>query len=111
LEKHRALSGRSRLERRTWNEKNLLIFFQLKLPSCFQAESFVTPNGQNLWWHWPSTEGLGDALLTVWTIVKVDSHEKGMLAPTINAMNVDFVGRHRLIFVAPVLNTTVGECA
>jgi hypothetical protein len=74
----------------------LLIFFELKFLSCLKAEGLVTLNSQNLWRHGPSTEGLRDALLTVWTLIQMDPHEKWMLAPAIDAMNVDFVCRHML---------------
>jgi hypothetical protein len=82
----------------------LLIFFELKFLSCFKAEGLATLNSQNLWRHGPSTEGLRDALLTVWTIVQMNPHEKRMLAPTINAMNIDFVCRHMLPLAATVLS-------
>jgi hypothetical protein len=74
----------------------LLIFFELKFLSCFKAEGLATLNSQNLWRHGPSTEELRDALLTVWAIIHMDPHEKRMLAPTINAMNIDLVCRHML---------------
>jgi hypothetical protein len=82
----------------------LLIFFELKFLSCFKAEGLVTLDSQNLWGHGPSPEGLRDALLTVWTIVQMNPHEKRMLAPTINAMNIDFVCRHMLPLAATVLS-------
>jgi len=39
---------------------------------------------------------LGKTLLAVWTIVEVDFHENGMLVATINALDEDFVCRHKL---------------
>ncbi len=39
---------------------------------------------------------LGKTLLAVWTIVEVDLHENGMLVATINALDEDFVCRHKL---------------
>jgi hypothetical protein len=75
----------------------LLIFLELKFLSCLKAKGLVTLNSQNLWRHGPSTEGLRDALLTVWTIIQMDSHEKRVLASAIDAMNVDFVCRHNCL--------------
>ena len=46
---------------------------------------------------------LGKTLLAVWTIVEVDFHENGMLVATINALDEDFVCRHKLLSITTTI--------
>jgi hypothetical protein len=46
---------------------------------------------------------LGKTLLPVWTIVEVDLHENGMLVATINALDEDFVCRHKLFSITATI--------
>jgi hypothetical protein len=56
----------------------------------------MSSNRQNLRWHGTFRKKLGNSLLTVWTIVKMNPHKKAVLARTKYAMNVDFVCWHEL---------------
>jgi hypothetical protein len=47
-------------------------------------------------WHVSLQKKLGNSLLTVWTIIKMNPHKKAVFARTQHAMNMDFVCWHEL---------------
>ena len=51
-------------------------------------------NGQKLWRHRAFRKGLGNALLVIWPMGKMNLHEKAVLAVTTGAMNVNFICWH-----------------
>ena len=54
----------------------------------------MTVNSQKLRRHKAMRKGLGNTLLVIWPMLKMNLHEKAMLAVTTGAMNVNFVFWH-----------------
>jgi hypothetical protein len=79
---------------RRWDQKDIVIFFQLEFPAGFMAERPVPSNSCYLRWKRTSLEQVGNALLVIRSAVKVNSQQNGMILVAILAVNRNIVRRH-----------------